>query len=536
MKRKIVLFLCFIIGISFTGCGKQLKSMDGNYMNQNSTQSIGDMKIEMTDMSSPEAGLTIQEEQEFNTEEYSSINENRFLSVKNQPLSTFSADVDTASYANVRRLLKDQRSIDPGAVRIEEMINYFHYDYDAPKGDEPFSISTELADCPWNLDTKLLSIGIRAKEFSKEGLPASNLVFLLDVSGSMYSSDKLPLMVSAFKMLLENLTSADRISIITYAGKDEILLEGADGANRLEIATILDELTAEGSTNGSAGIETAYAIAEKYFISGGNNRVILATDGDINVGLSSESELKKLIEQKREKGVFLSVLGFGGGNLKDNKLETLADSGNGNYSYIDSILEAKKVLVEEMGGTLFTVAKDVKFQVEFNPQNIKGYRLIGYENRLLQTEDFEDDTKDAGEIGAGHRLTVLYEIVPVDSPMEIKETDLKYQSNSKSEGSSDEWMTVNIRYKEPDGEKSILISKPVMKADYREFPSENLQFAACVAQFGMLLRESNYKGTASYEGILKQLEKLDAVISDPYKEEFYELIQLASKITQVFPK
>lgn len=525
--------LCFTLIAGLTGCGKGEKKAEFDMKSSLSggIQSMeNSMQFDVAD--GGEYGIPQEPLQELHTEEYSSIDENRFLAVKNQPLSTFSADVDTASYANVRRILRQGGAVDSGAVRIEEMINYFHYDYDPPQGNTPFSVSAELADCPWNTDTKLLSIGIQAKELSTEGLPASNLVFLLDVSGSMYNDNKLPLMVTAFKMLLENLTASDRISIVTYAGKDEVLLEGADGSNSLEIATMLDELTADGSTNGADGIETAYTLAEKYFIQGGNNRVILATDGDLNVGLSSESDLKRLVEEKRKSGVFLSVLGFGTGNLKDNKLETIADAGNGNYSYIDSVLEAKKVLVEEMGGTLFTVAKDVKFQVEFNPQNVKGYRLIGYENRLLQTEDFEDDTKDAGEIGAGHRLTVLYEVVPVDSPMEIQGTDLKYQQESETTDLKEEWMTVNIRYKEPESEKSTLISKSVTKADYQEVPSENLRFAACVAEFGMLLRESKYKGTSSYEKILQELRSLKSVAADAYKSEFCELVSLASRTAE----
>lgn len=519
-NRAFALTLCILLVLTMAGCSSKGKEIKENYL-------LGD-----TDGSNLAAGMNSDINfcgtpiQEFHTEEYSAIEENRFLSVKNQPLSTFSADVDTASYANLRRMIKNGNIIDPGAVRIEEMINYFQYDYQAPEGEVPFSVTTELAACPWNKETQLLSIGIRAKEFSTEGMPPSNLVFLLDVSGSMDSQDKLPLMTNAFKLLLENLDAADRISIVTYAGKDQILLEGADGRESLKIATILDELSADGSTNGSAGIETAYALAEKYFIPEGNNRVILATDGDLNVGLTSESELKRLVQDKRKSGVYLSVLGFGTGNLKDNKMETLADWGNGNYSYIDSLLEAKKVLVEEMGGTLFTVAEDVKFQVEFNPQNIKGYRLIGYENRLLAAEDFEDDTRDAGEIGAGHRLTVLYEIVPTNSPMEISEPDLKYQDTVPETKNAEEWMTVNIRYKDPGTTSSKLLSFPVSETDYQETPSENLRFAACVAEFGMLLRDSKFRGTASYQEILTELEKLETTKSDSYKQEFYELVKL----------
>lgn len=461
---------------------------------------------------------------EFNTEEYNQIVENSYMSVANSPLSTFSADVDTASYTNIRRMINDGSKIPPDAVRIEEMINYFSYDYPQPEGDDLFTVTRELADCPWNSESKLLMIGVQAVNIDYDDLPASNFVFLLDVSGSMYDSNKLPLVVDAMKLLTENLREEDRISIVTYAGSESVLLDGASGENKLEITSVLDSLEAGGSTQGSAGIETAYDLAKKHFIEGGNNRVILATDGDLNVGITSEGDLADLITEKAETGVFLSVLGFGTGNIKDNKMEALADNGNGNFSYIDTLLEAKKVLVEEMGGTLFTVAKDVKFQVEFNPEQVKGYRLIGYENRLLNAEDFADDTKDAGEIGAGLRVTVLYEIVLPDSEIDIPETDLKYQGDSLIE-TSDEWLTVSIRYKLPDGDKSQLESYPVTEEQYSGDPSENIKFAACVAQFGMLLRDSEYKGSASYKSVLQTLSDLYCVKEDVYKEEFYSLVK-----------
>ena len=339
-----------------------------------------------------------EEEIDFNTEEYNAIKENSYMSVAANPLSTFSIDVDTASYTNLRRMINDGDYIDTDAIRIEEMINYFNYDYPAPNAGEPFSVNTEMADCPWNDETKLLLIGLQAEEIDMSERAPMNVVFLIDVSGSMYDEDKLPLVQKSFSLLTENLTPQDRVSIVTYAGSDRVVLEGADGNNKEEIIEAINAREAGGSTAGADGINTAYEIAEKYFISGGNNRIVLATDGDLNVGISSESELTKLVEKKRETGVFLSVLGFGTGNIKDNKMEALADNGNGNYAYIDSVLEAKKVLVEEMGGTLFTIAKDVKFQVEFNPQYVSEYRLVGYENRLMNDQDFYDDTKDAGEI------------------------------------------------------------------------------------------------------------------------------------------
>lgn len=459
-----------------------------------------------------------------NDEEYNYIKENGYTAVSSAPLSTFSADVDTASYTNVRRMIDDGMDVPPDAVRIEEFINYFSYDYSDPADGEPFAVHTELSDCPWNDETELLMVGINTKDFDAvlDERPAMNLVFLIDVSGSMYDDNKLPLVQKSFSMLTDNLTAADRVSIVTYAGSDEVVLEGADGNDRKKILRAINDLEAGGSTAGAAGINTAYDIAQKYFIDGGNNRVILATDGDLNVGLSSESELTRLIEEKRESGVFLSVLGFGTGNYKDNRLEALADYGNGNYSYIDSEREAKKVLVDEMSGTLFTVAKDVKFQLEFNPANVKGYRLIGYENRVMAAEDFNDDTKDAGEIGAGHSVTVLYEIVPADSKMELGESELKYASDSEGV-MGDELLTVNIRYKEPEGSESKLLTYPVNKSLYSDKMSADMNFASCVAEFGMLLRNSRYIGDVTYKDVSAQLSKYD-YSDDDYKDEFIYLV------------
>ena len=461
---------------------------------------------------------------EQNDEEYNYISENGYTAVSSAPLSTFSADVDTASYTNVRRMIDNGSDVPPDAVRIEEFINYFDYDYADPADGEPFAVHTELSDCPWNDETELLMVGINTKGFDAvlDERPAMNLVFLIDVSGSMYDDNKLPLVQKSFSMLTDNLTAADRVSIVTYAGSDEVVLEGADGNDRKKILRAINDLEAGGSTAGAAGINTAYDIAQKYFIDGGNNRVILATDGDLNVGLSSESELTRLIEEKRESGVFLSVLGFGTGNYKDNRLEALADYGNGNYSYIDSEKEAKKVLVDEMSGTLFTVAKDVKFQLEFNPANVKGYRLIGYENRVMAAEDFNDDTKDAGEIGAGHSVTVLYEIVPADSKMELGESELKYASDSEGV-MGDELLTVNIRYKEPEGSESKLLTYPVNKSLYSDKMSADMNFASCVAEFGMLLRNSRYIGDVTYKDVSAQLSKYD-YSDDDYKDEFIYLV------------
>lgn len=366
----------------------------------------------------------------WNTEEYGHIQENRFLAVSTSPLSTFAADVDTASYTNLRRMLVQGLQVPADAVRIEEMLNYFHYDYPAPQEGVPFSVSGELFPCPWNPDTQLLRLGLQAQQPDWDAMPPSNLVFLIDVSGSMDTPDKLPLVKQAFIMLTENLRPGDVISIVTYASSDRVVLDGATGDEGAQIRAAIEDLTAGGSTAGAQGITTAYDLARRHFIPEGNNRVILATDGDLNVGITSEGELTRLIEQEKADGIFLSVMGFGSGNIKDNKMEALADHGNGNYAYIDSTLEARRVLVEEMGGTLFTVAKDVKLQLEFNPEQVKGYRLVGYENRLMEAEDFDDDTKDGGEIGAGHRVTVLYELALAGSAMDIPGADLKYQEAS----------------------------------------------------------------------------------------------------------
>ncbi len=459
---------------------------------------------------------------DFNTEEYNAITENSYMSVAANPLSTFSIDVDTASYTNLRRMINDGYNIPENAVRIEEMINYFDYNYPAPKDNEPFSVTTEMSDCPWNDETKLMMIGLQAEEIDLSERAPMNIVFLIDVSGSMYDENKLPLVQQSFSMLTESLTPKDRISIVTYAGSDRVVLEGADGNQKQDILNAINSLEAGGSTAGAAGINTAYEIAEKYFISGGNNRIVLATDGDLNVGISSESDLTALVERKRETGVFLSVLGFGTGNIKDNKMEALADNGNGNYSYIDSVLEARKVLVEEMGGTLFTVAKDVKIQVEFNPAYIKGYRLVGYENRALAAEDFEDDTKDAGEIGAGHTVTALYEIVTNDSTMELSSDDLKYSENNGEENG--EILTVAIRYKEPDGNESKLLEYPVSEDIYSEKMSEDLTFAAGVAEFGLVIRNSEYKGNSTCQSVLTMLADYD-YSNDTYKDEFIYLVK-----------
>lgn len=552
-KKKVCVMLSMIMTVmSLSACGggadNGTPSMDaytnseqsGGYdgMIVNAPQMAEDVDFDMANSyataDTAEAPTDETASQDWNTEEYSALEEAGFKAVANSPLSTFSADVDTASYSNVRRMIEQGYSMDEipaGAVRIEEMLNYFTYDYNLPKKDEPFGVTTMIGDCPWNEDAKLLQIGLKTQEIDFGEAPDSNLVFLLDVSGSMRDDDKLPLLQKSFSMLVEELGEKDMVSVVTYAGSDRVVLAGESGDNQARIIEAINALEAGGSTNGAAGIETAYALAEKYFIEGGNNRVIIATDGDLNVGVSSESDLKELVTEKKESGVYLSVLGFGTGNIKDNKMETLADCGNGNYAYIDSIGEAKKVLVEQMGATLVTVAKDVKLQVEFNPAYVKGYRLLGYENRALATEDFDDDRKDAGEIGAGHMVTALYEIVPVDSGQEIAETELKYQDNKSDTGViNGEWLNLKIRYKEPDADESILKEYPVTQEDYTDKPSEDFYFAAAVAEFGLMLRDSEYKGDASFENVRALLKKVDTD-EDDYKDEFVYLVKKLQKAT-----
>lgn len=472
-----------------------------------------------------------------NGEEYSEWEEKGFVSVMKAPLSTFAADVDTASYSNLRRMISSGYTLDEipeGAVRIEEMLNYFSYDYNDPEGNEPFGVTTQISSCPWNDDAELLMIGLKTEDIDFSHAPASNLVFLLDVSGSMYSDDKLPLLQESFGLLAENLTRKDRVSIVTYAGDDQIILEGAHGNETKKIIKALDSLEAGGGTYGSKGIETAYALAEENYIKGGNNRIILATDGDLNIGLTSEEELEELITEKKESGIFLSVLGFGTGNIKDNKMETLADKGNGNYAYIDCLREANKVLVEEMSATLLTICKDVKFQVEFNPAVVESYRLLGYENRALAKEDFDDDTKDAGEIGAGHSVTALYEIVLKEPMSDLSEgdvEDLKYSRQYKEElcglplssANDEEWLTISIRYKKPAEEESNLLEYPVGYESYTSAPTDDYVFAAAVAEFGLLASHSGYPEDASVKHVEKMLKSID--LSDEYKEEFLGLVQ-----------
>lgn len=465
----------------------------------------------------------------YNNENYRSITENSFKDVASAPLSTFGADIDTASYANLRRMINDGYGINDipsGSIRTEELVNYFSYDYKKPGRGDAFAVNASIIDCPWNRETKLVNLGIKAKEANEVKDVPSNIVFLIDVSGSMNDYDKLPLLKMGFDMLVDDLNKNDRVSIVTYASSSDIVIAGVPGSEHTKIKRAINDLNASGSTNGGDGIKSAYRLAEKYFIKGGNNRVIMATDGDLNVGITSEEELEDLISRKKENGVFLSVLGFGTGNYNEATLETLADKGNGNYSYIDSLQEAKKVLIDEFDSTLFTVAKDVKFQIEFNPKYVSEYRLVGYENRQMATKDFNDDTKDGGEIGSGHEMTVMYEVKLNDEDADSEEEpELKYQKANLTEygNGTDEWMTVSVRYKEPEEDESKLIYFPISKECYTKTPNCDTLFAAYVAEAGMILNSSEYTNGLRMTDVSRQVSKLS--LDDEYKEEFLQLIR-----------
>ena len=465
----------------------------------------------------------------FNTESYDHIEENRFRRVEADPLSTFSIDVDTASYANVRRFITDGMLPPAGAIRIEELVNYFRFDYPQPSANKPFSITTELTPCPWNPRHRLALIGLQGRELKDREPSPRNLVFLIDVSGSMMPPDKLPLVRTAMRMLTDVLTERDRVAIVVYAGASGLVLPSTTGENKDRIHRALAQLEAGGSTNGASGIRLAYQVARSNFIVGGVNRVILATDGDFNVGVTNQSELVSLIERERESGVFLSVLGVGTGNLKDSTMEKLADKGNGNYSYLDTLHEARKVLVREAGATLDTIAKDVKIQVEFNPRAVFAYRLIGYENRLLKNEDFNDDKKDAGEIGAGHSVTALYEVVPVGVTVSTSDVDpLKYQRETRPTraAASGELLTVKVRYKAPDGDTSRLLTRVVMNTPASM--SANVGFASAVAEFGMVLRGSPDSGDASVPAAVARARRFRGTDNEGYRSEFIVLAERAS--------
>ena len=469
----------------------------------------------------PDEGLN------WNTEEYDSIRENVFKDVTTSPLSTFSADVDTASYSNLRRLLNSGYTLSEvpeGAIRAEEMINYFTYNYNGPERGEPFGVNAEISACPWNSEHELLHLGLQTEAIDFSDAPDSNIVFLIDVSGSMRDDNKLPLVKQSFSLLVDNLSEKDTVSIVTYASGVSVVLEGVSGDKKDKILEALESLQANGSTNGSGGIEEAYRVAEANFIKGGNNRVIIASDGDFNIGKSSASDLSEQIKKNAKKGIFLSVLGYGMYNYSDAVMETLADDGNGNYAYIDTLHEAKKVLVEELGATMLTVAKDVKLQIEFNPKYVSEYRLIGYENRALNNEDFDDDTKDAGEIGAGHSVTVLYEIVPTTEENADNGKDLKYQTSNLTDEAlkSNDWLTLSIRYKEPDEDESKLLEYEIGSKYYTDKPSQDFIFSAAVAEFAMVARNSEFVADGSLDHIVEELNTIP--LKDEYRREFATLV------------
>ncbi len=466
---------------------------------------------------------------DFNIEEYDRIYENRFKDATQNPLSTFSIDVDTASYSNVRRFIRNNRMPPKDAVRIEEMINYFNYDYSQPDGEHPFSIETEISQCPWNTENKLIHIGLQGKNLDYHDLKPSNLVFLIDTSGSMASVNKLPLLKKALRLLLDELNEQDGIAIVAYAGSAGLVLPFTPVSEKHEILASLDNFQAGGSTAGGAGIKLAYKVARENHIRGGNNRIILATDGDFNVGVSSTADLVRLIEEGRKDDIFLTICGFGMGNYKDGRMEQISNAGNGNYFYIDNIKEAKKVFVTQMRATLFTIARDVKIQVEFNPLKVKAYRLIGYENRVLADEEFNDDRIDAGELGAGHTVTALYEIIPSGSSQKVRKTDtLKYQENkvTAEASASSEIMTIKFRYKPPREEISKLIKTSVLDEDFTfQEASENFRFSAAVAGFGMLLRDSRFKGDLTYQKIISVARNSKGEDAGGYRSEFISLVE-----------
>lgn len=478
-------------------------------------------------------------EDAFNTEAYDHLTDNRFLSARQQPLSTFSIDVDTASYANVRRFLMEGQLPPAGAVRIEELINYFPYHYPQPKADEPFSVNVDVAACPWKPGHRLARIGLKGREIERDHRPVSNLVFLIDVSGSMQDANKLPLVKQGLKLLVDQLTENDRVAIAVYAGASGLVLNSTTADQKAKILAAIDRLQSGGSTNGAAGIELAYQVAEEHFVTGGTNRVILCSDGDFNVGVTSQDQLVRLIQAKAKSGVFLSVLGFGMGNYKDSTLEKLADKGNGNYGYIDSIHEARKVFVEQMNGTLITIAKDVKLQIEFNPNRVAAYRLIGYENRLLAAEDFHDDQKDAGEIGSGHTVTALYELALAGSERDVdvgRVDSLKYQSETTAvdgetgTGSTD-LFTLKLRSKLPDSDTSTLQEVVVTDNDQAlAAAAPDFVFATAVASFGMLLRNSPHQGSSSFGLVLELAESSRGADQGGYHSEFISLVRRAREL------
>lgn len=536
MKVKISVAIGILcVAVYMTGCGNPTRQYAPQHKMELQEQvAAPSPMMQVAPMEEPRPA-----ENAFNTEEYDRIQENAFQNVRQHPLSTFSIDVDTAAYSNMRRFLQDQTLPPEDAIRIEELINYFDYHYPEPEGDHPLSLITELSSCPWNPEHQLIHIGLQGKRLDYDQLDPCNLVFLVDSSGSMAADNKLPLMKKALGLLLDQLGPKDRVSIVAYAGSAGLVLPSTQATRKDVILDALARLDAGGSTAGGEGVDLAYRIAQEHFIEGGNNRVILATDGDFNVGVSSTAALVRMVEAKRKQGIYLTIIGLGMGNFKDGRMEQISNAGNGNYFYVDQIREAKKVFVEEMRATLFTIAKDVKIQVEFNPAKVKAYRLIGYENRIMAAEDFNDDLKDAGELGAGHTVTALYELIPAGSE-EITPTadELKYQDTQINEEAqaSDEILNLKLRYKPIGQDTSLLITQPVLDETLPpDNTSQAFRFSAAVAEFGMLLRKSEYKGQATFENVLTLAKGSLGTDDTGYRHEFIQLVETAALLANTEP-
>ena len=522
MTYGSLFLICLVLGVAglgLLGCGQSAKVTSVNAKNDSSNEGL----LIPGGALSPE-----------NREAYDPIEENAFFQTLSQPQSTFAIDVDTASYSNVRRLIRSGVRPPKGAVRLEELVNYFPYEYNEPQGDSPFSVATEIANCPWATDHQLMRVALRGRSIGSENRKPCNIVFLLDVSGSMLAQDKLPLVKSALKMLVGELRADDRIALTVYAGSSGLVLDSTPVQQSQKILAALDSLEAGGSTNGGAGIQLAYKVAQANRIEGGVNRVILCTDGDFNVGVSSDSALVDLVQMEAKKGVFLSVLGFGQGNVRDSTMEKIADKGNGNYAFIDSILEARKVLVDQVGGTLATIAKDVKVQIDFNPSHISAYRLLGYENRKLENQDFRDDKKDAGEIGAGHTVTAFYELVPAgaETPAGLNRSPEFVEQKPSPASASGTMLTVNLRYKQPDSESSQEFQVRVTKETETKQASVDFRFASSVLAYGLLLRDSQYAGKANWDWVISTAQ--ESLGKDPsgLRTEFVQLAKSASKMAK----
>jgi Ca-activated chloride channel homolog len=537
IKKSVMKMNRFILGaigaLWFSACYRETAHTKMEAPKAMSVPPSQDMMAKSAEAAPASMGKKEYREVEANTEDYKHIVDNNFKKTTQEPVSTFSIDVDKASYSNVRRFIESGKLPPADAVRVEELINYFDYNYPQPTAQHPLSITTDLTECFWKKGHYLLHVGLKGREYEVGQAPPMNLVFLIDVSGSMDEPNKLPLLKSAFELLINQLRPQDRVAMVVYAGNAGMVLPSTSGAEKSKILAAFNKLQAGGSTAGGEGIELAYKIAQQNFIASGNNRVILATDGDFNVGVSSDGELTRLIEQKRKTNIFLSVMGFGMGNYKDSKLEAIAQNGNGNYAYIDNLSEAKRVLGSEMTGTLFTIAKDVKLQIEFNPTLVESYRLIGYENRLLNREDFNNDAKDAGDLGAGQTVTALYEIVPAKGQTLQTTDDLKYQQSQPTAHAqnSNEWVHIKFRYKQPKQNKSLLLEQSVAgKPQSWQSASENVRFASAVAGYGMMLRQSAHKGDCTYQQVLETATAARGDDAKGYRAAFIEMVQKTQKL------